>query len=58
MRICILLEVYFELMIKSEILYVIQEQVHLLKPYYILMYINGKMRHVETNLGMGEGRDK
>jgi hypothetical protein len=58
MRICILLEVYFELMIKSEILYVIQEQVHLLKPYYILMYINGKMRPAETTPGMGRGRIK
>jgi hypothetical protein len=23
--------------------------------YYVLMYENGKMRHVETSPGMGEG---
>jgi hypothetical protein len=26
--------------------------------YYILMYENGKMRHVETTLGMGEDGNK
>jgi hypothetical protein len=30
-------------------------KVNMVEIYYILMYENGKMRHVETIPGMGEG---